>query len=124
MDQSARERIAPDDELYRRLAPGHLGTLTRLVYMCNGQPEGEISVDLARLTTPEESVRRARKPSGGLGVLAARAPLDLGFAVRHDPLPENFSHTLIVGENTRQKCYLLAEATRILIQPDTSRVEW
>lgn len=41
----------------------------------------------------------------------------LGFEVRHDPLPDNPAHTLVVGENTKAKCSLPAEATVVLITP-------
>jgi hypothetical protein len=116
----APEEIGGDDELYRRLAPGHLnpdGTVNSAAFKVRGRPDPRISVDLARLTTPEEVLARASRPGFGLGVLAARVPRSLGFTVRPDPLPDNLAHALIEGENDRAKCRLLARATRVLVLP-------
>ena len=114
------EEIADADELYRRLAPGAIrpdGTVSRVAYMRNSQPDDEISVDLARLTTPERSLAPVAGRGFGLGALVAGYPRSLGLAVRHDPLPENPSHALIVGRSDRATCRLLADQTRIVVSP-------
>ena len=41
-------------------------------------------------------------------------PRSLGFEVRHDPVPGNDAHTLIVGENSNALCKQLARLVRIL----------
>ncbi len=86
------EEIADDDELYRRLAPGHVdpdGSVNSAAFKVRGRPDLHISVDLARLTTPEVALARAPRSGFGLGVLVARVPRSLGFSVRRDPLPDN-----------------------------------
>lgn len=114
------EEIADGDELYRRIAPGAVrpdGTVSRVAYMRNSQPDDEISVDLARLTTPERSIEPIKGRGFGLGALVAGYPRSLGFAVRHDPLPTNHAHSLIAGPSTRQTCRHLADNTRHLAEP-------
>lgn len=50
-------------------------------------------------------------------MLVAGSPRRIGFDVIHDPQPDNVAHCLIVGEHTKQRCRLLAEATSVLIVP-------
>jgi hypothetical protein len=114
------ETIAGHDRLYRRLVPQHLrpdGTVNSYAFMLRGQPDPTISVDLARLTTPEETAHRTGKPGAGVGALVAEVPLALGLAVRHDPLPGNAAHSLISGASTKAHCRQLAEAVTVLIRP-------
>lgn len=112
------EEIVDQDELYRRLSKlSHIkknGKISSAAFKRNKQPENSISVDLARLTTPQESLDRVgedRKDQFILGVLVAAYPRSLGFYVRHDSLPDNLAHSLIEGENDGEKCNLLAENT-------------
>jgi hypothetical protein len=114
------DEIADDEELYRRLAPGHVdsdGAVNSAAFKVRGRPDLHISVDLARLTMPDAALARAPRPGFGLGVLVARVPRSLGFSVRRDPLPDNAAHALIEGDNDKAKCRLLARATRVLIPP-------
>jgi len=115
------EEIEDEDELYRRLGPDHFnpdGSVNSNAFKQGGKPVNSISVDLARLTTPAASLARAGARMGfGLGVLVARTPRSLGFSVEHAPTPDNLSHSLIRGENQKQKCRLLAEATEVRIPP-------
>ena len=121
------EEIADGDELYRRLGPDHVkpdGTISRTAFMRNSfvnpnrkEPDPDISVDLARLTTPELTLARASRPTHGIGSLVAAFPRSLGLTVRHTPTDENWAHSSIEGNRDRQTCYLLAQATTILIHP-------
>lgn len=89
--------------------------------MYNRIPLTEVSVDLARLTTPERCLARARNPADWrLGELLAAVPFDLGLTVRHDPSIEandfNPAHCLILGmgPNDMEQCDRMARQTRIL----------
>ena len=88
-----------------------------VAFKLGGAPDNQISVDLARLTTPQESVGRANKSGCGLGVLQAKIPRSLDFNVEHKPIPSNPAHSQIEGQNNKQKCRLLAEATEVVIHP-------
>jgi hypothetical protein len=104
--------ITGGDGLYRRLFRSHFrtnGKLTRGAYMINGYPDREPSVYLARLTTVEQCM--SDRPGCGVGELRAQVPVDLGFQVLHAPVEGNFAHAVLRGENTREKCAILAEAT-------------
>ena len=93
------EDIADEDDLYRRLGPDHVkpdGAISRTAFMRNStvnrnrkEPDPEISVDLARLTTPALTLTRANRPAHGVGSLVAAYPRSLGLAVRHTPTEDN-----------------------------------
>jgi hypothetical protein len=116
----ALEVIAAGDRLYRRL-PGDTvrnGRVGRGAYYFQGEPDQSISVDLARLTSAEETRRRAPRPERfGIGELLARVPIELGLTIRHDPTSENPAHCLIEGLTTKALCQTLADATTIVIMP-------
>ena len=125
-----KEIITVNDTLFRRVVPVHL--LPRRVSSAafktrKKKPDGELSVDLARLTTPERTLSFA--PSGktfGVLALPAAVPMDNGLEVVHDPCldegVENDAHCLVMGntdENPKwkQNCKLMAEASTVVIEP-------
>lgn len=113
--------VYDSDDLYRRIAPAHVnrdGTINSGAFTTR-RGEG-ISVDLARLTTPEETLRP--RPTFGLGNLQAAIPTGLGLIVRHAPAPHNQAHSLIEGQNTRAIRRQMAEAAVLFISPDPDRV--
>lgn len=116
--------IAADDELYRRLAPLHVnpdGTVNSAAFKLRGFPDPELSVDLARLTTPEASLARAPKPGFALGRLHAGDARSLGLTVRYDPLHDNRAHTLILGQRREDKTTSrkLAQMTTVVLRAQT-----
>ena len=113
--------IEDRDELYRRFPLAYLkadGTISSAAFKRGKTPDPEVSVDLAKLTTPEECLRRADRPEQGIGVLIAGHPRSIGLTVRHDPLDGNPAHSVIEGQTTREQPRLLAEQTSILKYPD------
>jgi hypothetical protein len=110
--------IDANDLLYRRLAPnGHIkpnGSIASNAYKRNGKPELEPSVDLAKITTPEESVARAGKPGFQLGELRVGSITSLGFNVRPEPTESNPAHCVIEGNTSMDTCSLLAENTKLV----------
>jgi hypothetical protein len=123
----AVEVIVDGDHLYRRLAPDTIrnGRVNRGAYYFRGQPDPfrgqpdpSVSVDLARMTTPERTRQGARHPDQvGVGELPAHVPLGLGLTVRHAPIDGNNAHCLIEGVTTRAVCQTLADHTTIIIAP-------
>lgn len=119
------EPIRDDDLLYRRFHPTSLRLDGAVDFSAftkhnSGEPDPEISVDLARKTTPEETL--AAVPPRlvnilGLGVLKAGDVRRLGFTVRHNPTGKNSAHCLIEGAKTEMDCYLLAEITQVHTLP-------
>ena len=119
---SAREVIADEDWLYRRIALNHLrsdGRVNRTAFMRNStppqkgkEPDPDVSVDLARLTTPRRSLEIAGRPEQGIGALRAGYPRSLGLEVEHSPLPQNRAHSSIAGnidDRAMERCQLMAE---------------
>lgn len=110
-----------DDELLRRLGRHCIRpdlSVSSAAYMYNKVPDEPISVDLRRLTTPEESAARARRPGAGIGALLADAAFELGFTAEHSPTEDNYAHCDLLGQNTLEKCKRLAERTTVLIYPE------
>ena len=114
----AEVQIELDDLLYHRLSSkSHIkpdGSVASAAYKHNKLPDLEPSVDLARLTTPEESIGRAGKVGFQLGELQVAVIQPLGFTIKHAPLETNPSHSLIFGNTSMDTCALLAENTRII----------
>jgi hypothetical protein len=112
--------IGGDDLLYRRLGPDHVnadGTVNSNAFKLHGRPDPEISVDLARLTTPEQSLSRAPNDRFRLGVMQAGAVRELKLVVRHKPIDDNESHSVIEGAKSKKECRLLAEITSLMTVP-------
>ena len=107
--------IDDDDCLYRRLVPDHLypdGNVNSNAFKLKGKPDASVSVDLAKLTTPDESIARGDRRDTMLGVLVARDVRALGLTVRHEPNDENPAHAVIEGNTSRSMCRKLAAITR------------
>lgn len=109
--------IADEDIVYRRLHQNCFkqnGAVSSAAFKTNSRPDNQISVDLARLTTPEESVSRKSRSGFRLGELEAGGPRQLGFDVIYDRKPDNSAHSLIVGENSANLCKQLALLVRVI----------
>jgi hypothetical protein len=109
--------ILDEDWLYRRLHAACFkkdGSVSSVAFMTNTFPEGQASVDLAKLTTPEERVNREGKGRRKLGQLQARGPRDLGLEVVHDPLADNHAHSLILGADSKAMCRKLARLVEVV----------
>lgn len=109
--------ILDEDWLYRRLHPACIkqnDTVSSIAFMTNNFPDGQASVDLAKLTTPVESVNRDGKGNRKLGQLQAGGPRALGLDVVHDLLADNHAHSLILGANSKAMCRKLARLVDVL----------
>jgi hypothetical protein len=94
------------------------GEVKRVAYMLGKLPDPDISVDLARLTSKEESVGRAKKPGYGLGEIITGYPRSQGLTVEHNPVEGNDSHSLITGCASKVMCKNLAENTLVVVDPE------
>lgn len=112
------ESIADEEGLFRRLPQltvANDGTVTSLAYKLDGKPDHEISVFIARLTSPEDVQKP--KPKQGVGLIVAAVPRSQGFVVTHDPDNDFYSHAVARGKNDRGKCRILAENTVVILAP-------
>lgn len=103
------EVIDDDDELYRRLIPTsvgrHGGVTCGAYYRAGMQPDPEVSVNIARLSSPEATLVGGA-PGSGVGVITARVVRTIGLEVRHAPVEGNYAHAVILGAMTRNHCSL------------------
>lgn len=116
------EEIGELDSLYRRFflnqyVPGDDGMRVSSSAYKIRKEEAGVSVDLARLSTPQEA-RQGGIMGMGVGELPANVPLDEGFALKHEPALNNKAHVLMIGNFTKSKCKILAKATRVIIEPE------
>ncbi|SRR5260370_15059587 len=115
-------QISDDDLLYRRFHYTSLlrdGGIASIAYMRPRTviPDPEISVNLARKTTPEETLAAADPPIFGLSELRVGDVRNLGFTVRYAPSRGNKAHCIIEGAKTETDCERLAEITKVRILP-------
>jgi hypothetical protein len=109
--------ILDEDWLYRRLHSACFrgdGTVSSAAFKTNKFPDEQASVDLAKLTTPTESVNRDGKGYRKLGQLQAGGPRALGLNVVHDPLEDNHAHSLICRVNSTVMCKKLARLVQVI----------
>lgn len=120
--------IRDSDALYRRVVSFHVkpdGSISSAAFKDRRKrPEASISVDLARLSTPEETRDRDGRSGFGVIALSAGTVREMGFIIRHAPvtlgdpvLPPNPAHCLIEGENTNERCAQLAAGSRLILPP-------
>lgn len=105
-----------DDDLYRRIVPYYIkkdGSVSSAAFMKDrGKvPGDEISDEIARLSSPTACATGYGDRGFHVVALRAASARELGFEVRHDPLPDYYPHALIVGENSRERCLALARAS-------------
>ena len=120
------EVVADDDLVYRRLAREWInadGSVNSAAYKLHGKPTNRFSVDLARLTTPEETAARAERPGFGVGRLRVADLRAQEFEVRHAPEQGNYAHCQVEGSNDRRKCRTLAALTELIIDPRSEQPE-
>ena len=119
--------ITKDDVLWRHLRKDHLkpdGTIASTAYMVNNQPDPQLSVDIADMTSFADA-RMYRDghtgPGLGIGELVAAVPFELGFPAVHNPIldrnPPYLAHSLILGGPELPEARKLARATCLRLHP-------
>src|SRR6266446_5202787 len=93
--------ITEDDQLLRRipLVPSHIKEVDgkrkpSSAAFKTKQGEDDLSVDVLRLTTLETSIPNRNTLTGA--IILASLPISLGYDCKHDPIPSNNAHALIV----------------------------
>ena len=91
--------IEADDQFYRAINPYHWEKNKVKPRAFRPRPNEDISVDWAKLTTPQESAKPWIKDWKvvRLGVLTARSIRDVGLNLEPDPKTDNQAHCLISG---------------------------
>lgn len=104
--------IDDNDDLYRRISPAQY-------YEKEGRPASaafrdfELSVDWSKYTTPERTLRGY--PSHHLASFKAIVPRQLNQEVKHDPVPDNYAHSLVIGKKTLSIARKLARSCKFII---------
>ena len=114
-------QIEAHDELLRRVprVPSMLkelpdGTLTLTSAVFKTRPgEDGLSVDILALTTMAQAVPNPATHTAAL--LPAAVPMQEGYECRHNPVPGNNAHALIVGEVDKATSRRFAASARLLL---------
>ena len=110
--------IHDDDELYRRIPRGHIkrnGQIGSPAFLLDGKPDPQISVELARVTTPEATLGSRDGEKWFVGGILAAVPRSLTLEVVHDPLEGNWAHAEIRGNDDMAKSRTMARHTRFVL---------
>ena len=98
------EEVPDDDALYRRANRVHVRGDGIEPGAFKAYPRGSerMSVDWERYSSPEESVGRMGNAENNalVKLIAGQVRSELGLQVNHRPLPENRSHSEVLGKNT------------------------
>lgn len=117
------ELILDEDDLYRRVPEMYFkesGKISTAAFQ-NTTGTNDMSVDLARLTTPQATALNNPK----FGVASFRA----GFARRNnqkvfnDPEPENPAHSIVRGRKTGSFRRKLVEQSIVIVWPSKEFLE-
>ena len=115
--------IDPSAVLYRRLIiESHIkktGRVSSNAFKRYGVPDNSISVDLASMTSPDESVNMDGEPNRALCQFSLSVATSSGFRIRHDPQLNtnphpNLAHHVLDGNNDQFKCSELAKQAEII----------
>ena len=71
------------------------GTATSRVFKLRERDDGELSVDVKSITTPEKSIGDNQKYF--LFEIHNKFVLEIGLLSFHEPMPDNEAHSVIVG---------------------------
>lgn len=113
------EEIFDEDELYRRFLSVWLkddGSISSAAFQ-NTSHTDEMSVNLARLTTPERTV--APYPTYGVAGFFACLARKLDQQVLHDPTRGNVAHSKVKGQKTKAIRKKLAKRSTIVLPPSS-----
>jgi hypothetical protein len=123
-----QETITAEDTLHRRLVPnGHVAadgtTVLRSAFLLpkrlpgetERRPDPELSVELERFATPEETATRDGRPGFGTAAFPASEPIAMNLTVRHAPLDGNYAHSHVLGLTKREECQRLADVCRVVV---------
>lgn len=112
-----KKPVSDNDFLYRRINSEWRhkdGTISTAAF-----EHLHMSVDLASLTTPQKSWKRAPNPDFGLAQLSVRTmrALKIPQEIKHWPEILNYSHTLVSGEKKKGKMMRkIAESATMIIE--------
>lgn len=110
------EIILNHDELYRRVPDFWIkeNSISSAAFQ-NTSNTDDMSVDLARLTSPIETV--SEYPDCGVASFLAGNARNLGQQVLHDPVPQNLAHSTVRGKKNSRIRKKLAECSKIILPP-------
>jgi hypothetical protein len=111
------EEIFDEDDLYRRFTDKYLddnGNLSSAAFQ-NTTGTDDMSVDLARLTTPERTA--LDNEIYGVAMIKAGFARNNNQIVIHSPSVDNNAHSTVRGKKTRGIKKKLAESAYIILRP-------
>jgi hypothetical protein len=115
--QPRTEEILDEDDLYRRFPNEYLddyGNLSSAAFQ-NTTGTDDMSVDLARMTTPEKTA--VDNEIYGVAMINAGFARSNNQIVIHSPSIDNNAHSTVRGNKTRGIKKKLAESAHVILRP-------
>ena len=109
--------ILDDDEILRRILDDWIkenGNISSAAFQ-NTSNTDDMSVNLSRLTTPEETV--SEYPSCGVASFLAGFARELDQKVLHDPILDNIAHSTVRGKKTKSIRKKFAKGSTVILSP-------
>ena len=109
--------ILDHDELFRRILDDWIqenGNISSAAFK-NTSNADDMSVNLARLTTPKETI--SEYPHCGVASFLAGFARELGQKVLHDPILDNIAHSTVRGKKTKSIRKKLAKGSTVILSP-------
>jgi len=105
--------IEDDDDLYRRIHPHFQKENGKISSAVFKQRNPYLSIDVAKLTTPEKSL--ANYPDFGLASIVTKSVRNLSLEVYHQPKIDSYAHGIIEGNITDATAKKLTNYARLVI---------
>jgi len=108
------EEIEDEDELYRRIHPDWIKSCGKISSAAFKQKTPDLSVNIARLTTPEKTLYGY--PRHGLGSLPAGTFRIEKLEIYHVPVSCNYAHAIVYGKITDAMAKRVADSAKLICE--------
>lgn len=107
------KEIKDEEFLYRRIHPIFYDKVKAKI-SSGAFTDPEASVDWAAYTTPQETIKDY--PTCHVASLQAKIPREVNQEVKHNPIPGNYSHSLIIGKKKKSVARFIARNCKFVIK--------
>jgi hypothetical protein len=112
LEKGFGEKVEDEHELYRRVHPDWIKSSGKISSAAFKQKTPDLSVNIARLTTPEKTLYGY--PRHGLGSLLATTFRIENLEIYHVPVSCNHAHAIVYGKITGPMAKRISDSTKLI----------